>query len=39
MIRLKHYLENKIGRSVDIVDKTMIKKNLRDRIISETVPV
>ena len=37
LIGLKHYLEDKIGREVDLVHKPMIKKTLREQILSETI--
>jgi len=39
LIRLKHYLEDKFGKKVDLVQKSMIKKPLRKQILNEVIMV
>ncbi len=38
-IRLKHYLENLIGRKVDLVTKDALRPALRDSILGEAINV
>ena len=37
LIKLKHYLEDKFGRRVDLVHRSMVKKTLRKQILSEVI--
>lgn len=37
LIQLKHYLEDKFGRKVDLIHRPMIKKNLREQILGEAI--
>ena len=39
MVDLKDYLEKKLGKTVDIVDKKMLKPALRARILQEVVMI
>ncbi|MFA6524619.1 MAG: nucleotidyltransferase domain-containing protein [Candidatus Paceibacterota bacterium] len=39
MVDLKDYLEKKLGKTVDIVDKKMLKSVFRDQILKETIMV
>ncbi|KKS21144.1 MAG: Nucleotidyltransferase [Candidatus Roizmanbacteria bacterium GW2011_GWC2_41_7] len=37
LIKLKHYLEDKFGKKVDLIHKSMIKKTLREQILNEVI--
>ena len=37
LIELKHYLEDKFDRKVDLVHRPMIKKTLREQILGEAI--
>ena len=37
LIKLKHYLEDKFGKKVDLIHKPMIKKALRKKILHEVI--
>jgi predicted nucleotidyltransferase len=34
---LKHYLEDKFGRKVDLVHRPMLKKTIREQVLKETI--
>jgi predicted nucleotidyltransferase len=37
LIELKHYLEDKFGRKVDLVHRPMLKKTIREQVLKETI--
>jgi uncharacterized protein len=37
LVNIQNYLKDLLGREVDIVHKKMIRKNLRDQILKETI--
>jgi predicted nucleotidyltransferase len=39
LIKLKHYLEDKFDRKVDLVHKPMLKKTIRDQVLDEVIMV
>jgi uncharacterized protein len=38
LVEIKHFLEKLLGRSVDLVPRDSLKRQLRERILNEAIP-